>query len=212
MKNPDLKFILAALFFTLLSLVIKAQESVVADTSYIVIRNDTVFQVKLVQYNTGRITSDQTPLGRDTSSALTELRQQAYNLSQQFATAMLYTENARAFRRTVQGFSAAINSIVGRTYYQDVDQQVGLGKELIGTYTFRVNGSTAILAAVIRNAQGMLRFRVNNTNYPLDIFSELLIYIRNYEGQDIFLVRNSPTSTVWGGGLGRYFLKKTNAR
>lgn len=208
MKDQDLKFIIAALFFTLLSLFVTAQESIISDTTYIVLRGDTIFQVKQISYNTGRKFIDETPVGRDTSSALVELRQQAYNLSQQYANAMIYIENEASFRRTIAGFSSAIQAIVGRTYFQDADTDVGIGNQLLGSYNFRVNGANPLNASIIRNAQGLLRFRVNNTNYPIDIYSELLIRIRNYEGIDFFLVRTSAQATTWTGGQRRYVLRK----
>lgn len=203
--KDQLKFIF---IFVLLSLVVKAQESIVSDTTYIVLRGDTIFQVKQISYNTGRKFIDETPVGRDTSSALVELRQQAYNLSQQYATAMIFTENETSFRRTIAGFSSAIQAIVGRTYFQDQDIDVGIGNQLLGSYNFRVNGANPLSASIIRNAQGLLRFRVNNNNYPINIYSELLIRIRNYEGIDFFLVRTSAQATTWTGGQRRYILRK----
>lgn len=208
MKDQDLKCIIAAFIFVLLSLVVKAQESIVSDTTYIVLRGDTIFQVKQISYNTGRKFIDENPVGRDTTAALVELRQQAYNLSQQYANAMIYTENEASFRRTIVGFSSAIQAIVGRNYFQDADQLVGIGNQLLGNYNFRVNGANALNASIIRNAQGLLRFRVNSTNYPIDIYSELLIRIRNYEGVDFFLVRTSAEATAWTGGQRRYVLRK----
>lgn len=206
--DNDLKFVIAALMFVLLSLVVKAQEQVISDTTYVVNRGDTVFQVKQIAYNTGRKTIDETPVGRDTASVLKELRQQAYNLSQQYALAMLYIESESSFRRTIAGFSSAIQTVINRTYFEDSDRVVGIGNTLIGTYGFRINGGNQLNASIIRNTQGLLRFRVNNTNYPIDIYSELLIRIRNYEGIDFFLVRTSAEATTWSGGQRRYILRK----
>lgn len=209
-----MEYIIVTLFaYSMLSSTVCAgQESIVSDTSYIVTRNDTVFQVKLIQYNTGRITSDQVPIGRDASSALTELRQQGYNLSQQFATAMIIVESERSLRRTIAGYSAAINQVNGTTnYFKEVETAVG-DDNLLGTYNFRVDNAEPVNASIIRNAAGLLRFRQGSTNYPLDVYSELLLRIRNYNGSDFFLVRNSAQSSQWRGGLGKYMLTKTQQR
>lgn len=212
--DNDLKFVIATLIFVLLSLVVTAQESVVSDTTYIVQRGDTVFQVKQIVYNTGKKTTDESPIGRDTASVLRELRQQAYNLAQQYATALLYTENEPAFRRTIGGFSSSINAVSGRSYFEDLDKIVGLGDSLLGSYNLRINGANPVNATIIRNNQNALRLRVNNTNYPIEIYSELLFRVRNFDDGaakvDFYFVRTGIQSRRWTGGNRRYVLTKTN--
>lgn len=217
-KDHDLKFILAAFIAVILSLFIgtksHAQEQIISDTTYVLQRNDTLFQVKTVQYNTGKKTIDETPIGRDTATALIEVRQQAYNISQQFAAAVWIAENERSFRRTISGYSSSIQAIVGRTFQQDLDN-IGLGQAIMGTYNLRVNGTT-LPATIIRNQSGSLRMRVNGTNYTIELYSELLIRIRNFDDAnakvDFYLVRSSANSARWIGGNSRYVLIKTNNR
>lgn len=211
-----MEYIIVAIFaYAMLSTTVcKGQESVLSDTTYIVLRNDTVFQVKQIVYNTGKKIMSEDPIGRDTASVLRELRQQAYNLAQQYATALLYTENEPTFRRTINGFSSAINGVVGRSYFEDLDKIVGIGDSLVGTYNLRINGANPVAATIIRNNQNALRLRVNNTNYPIEIYSELLFRVRNfYDGAakvDFYLVRPSIQGRRWTGGNRRYVLTKTN--
>lgn len=215
MKYPLLKLIIAAFIAVILSLFISStatgQESILSDTSYIAIRNDTVFQVKKVTYANGRKTVDENPIGRDTSSALVELRRQAYDLSQQYSLAMLYTENEAKFRRTIMGYSDAVQQVTGRSYFREISNILPEAT-LLGEYTLKVNGTDAVNATILKNAQGNLRLRIGGTNYTLDAYSELLMRVRNYQNTDFFLVRPTADAKRWTGGGRKYILTKIAQR
>lgn len=211
-----MKFILAAFAAVILSLFIgcttaKAQTQIVSDTSYLVNRNDTLFQVKETRYVTGKRVIDEEPIGQDSISIIRDIRQQAYTLAQQFAYTLYIAENEKAFRRTIAGYSDIFETVAGRTLESEIDLTAGLGDSLLGNYILRIKG-IPVNASIIRNPSGAIRFRVNNTNYPVDLYSELLFRVRNFddgaEKVDFYFVRSSPQDKKWSGGFGRYILIK----
>jgi hypothetical protein len=208
-------FLLLALPFAL-----TGQETVTADTSYIENRTGTFWQVQRQTFDSGRIRTEETPLGSDTTAVANAIIGPAFQTFQQYAERAAFVQANFARQRQLLGaVNSSLMGLLGQNYLTTLGASIG--DDFLGNYTMRVNGGQPIQVEIIRLPAGVLRFRQGGTNFVFDILSRNWIRIRRYDGSatqtpdtnvtiDLFL---DPGSGTWidatqGLGNSRYRLRK----
>lgn len=202
MKNLFFAF----LFFFVAIATVSAQETIVSDSAYVSIKNDTFYQMRVQVYNTGRKVTEEAPLGRDTVAAVSALIGQAYALSAEFAQGLLIVENQSRFQKTINGLSSAINNITGLSYYRQIDARIG--ESLLGDYRLNVGEAAPVNVSLIRTNAGLFRLRQGTTNYVVDVYTEKLLRVRNYNSETFFLTLINENPIRYSGLSRKYVLTK----
>jgi hypothetical protein len=207
-------------FLFALPFALTGQETVTADTSYTENRNGVFWQVVKQTFATGRINTDETPLGSDTTEVANAIIGPAFQTFQQYAERAAFVQANFARQRQLLGaVNSSLMGLLGQNYTATLGASIG--DDFLGNYTMRVNGGQPIQVEIIRLPAGVLRFRQGGTNFVFDILSRNWIRIRRYDGSatqtpdanvtiDLFL---DPGSGTWidatqGLGNSRYRLRK----
>lgn len=186
------------------------QDVIISDSAFVSIKNDTFYQMRVQSYASGRKVTEENPLGRDTANVLSTLIGQAYDVSSQFANALLIVENQNRFQKTINGISASISKLSSLSYYQQIDARIG--DQLIGAYNLRFGDESPVNCSIIRTNTGLIRLRQGTTNYILDVYTDLFIRVRNYNNETFFLVRSSANDARWTGANKKIILTKNGQR
>jgi hypothetical protein len=210
-----------AFLFLLFPLCLAAQETVTADTSYIENRTGMFWQVQRQTFDTGRIRTEETPLGSDTTAVANAIIGPAFQTFQQYAERAAFVQANFARQRQLLGaVNSSLMGLLGQNYTTLLGANIG--DEFLGNYTMRINGGAPIQVEIIRLPAGVLRFRQGGTNFVFDILSRNWVRIRRYDGSatqtpdtnvaiDLFLDPGTGTWVDASQGLGnsRYRLRKT---
>lgn len=204
---------LVFLFFFLPAL-LSAQDAVLSDTSYIENRAGVFWQVTQTTYESGRIVSDQTPMGRDTATVVNAVIGSLFPALTQYADAAVQATKLQQQRKRITEAGQSLTLLIGKNYYTALGDL--LGDEFIADYTMRVNGGTAISVEVFRLAGGGLRYKQGGTNFVFDVVTRNWVRIRRYDGTatqtadqnvvvDLFFDAGAKR---WVDANRRYILKK----
>lgn len=176
-------FFILALFT---AFAITAQEKPDSTVQSVENRGGTFFKITREFYPTGRILTDESPIG-DTAAMVNAFVGGAHALATQYATAALVVTNANEVNRSLNEISNAIQSIAGRTLWDEMDRRLS-SRLLPDTatsvpYIMRPGvGATPVNVSLRRNAAGRLVLRHGSTNFIIDIRSDNYIRIRRYDG------------------------------
>lgn len=170
----------------LLPLLGHAQDGVVTDTSYIENRAGTFWQVRTQTFESGSIVTRQDVIGTDTTAVVNALVGSVLSQFRQYANNVVAMQRGYARQRqSVNGVSTSLESLMGFTYFQAA---AGLIEDqLLGTYTLRIAGGNPIEVQVVKLVSGAYRFRQGAANYPLDVFADNWLRVRNYPGAPVLL-------------------------
>ncbi len=193
---------------------VTAQDAVLSDTSYIENRTGVFWQVTATTYESGRITSDQVPLGRDTAVVVNVVIGALFPVLMQYANAAVEATKLTQQRKRITEAGQSLTLLVGKNYYTALSDM--LGDEFIADYTMRVAGGSNINVSVLRIGGGALRYRQGAQNFVLDVVTRNWIRIRRYDGT---ATQTSDTNVVvdlfydapakrWIDATGRYLLRK----
>jgi len=189
-----------------------AQETIVSDTSYIENRQGVFWQVKTQVYARGRIVSDQTPLGSDTSAVAQAILGPVFAQFSQYGqmAARVQTQYARQ-RQALGAANATLMALLGINYLTITGNEVG--EQFLGAYTMRVNGGQPIAGEVIRLGSGALRWRQGGQNFVFDVMSPYWIRLRSYDSIAILDLYRDEATDSWvdfsqGIGTIKYRLRR----
>jgi hypothetical protein len=193
-----------------------AQDAVLSDTSYIENRSGVFWQITATTYESGRITSDQVPLGRDTATVVNAVIGALFPALTQYADAAVSATKLQIQRKRIAEAGQSLTLLIGKNYYTALSDL--LGDEFIADYTMRVAGGSNINASVLRLSGGGMRYRQGSTNFTLDVVTRNWIRIRRYDGTatvtpdvnvvvDLFF--DAPAKR-WIDASGRYILRKVD--
>ncbi|MGI9161150.1 MAG: hypothetical protein ACR2K1_15490 [Saprospiraceae bacterium] len=186
-------------------------------------RAGTFFAVTKSFFPTGRVLTDEQPLGRDTNAVANAIIAPVFTAAGQYATQAAQAARIGRPRQQVNAASAALLSLTGQDYY-DITNRLLIAEFLPNgeddqpvqsvAYTMRVDG-TPVSVTLRRNAAGQLIMRQGAANFRVDIVSRNWLRIRRYQGTetpatdgwiDLFQERNGNYISA---DL-RYVLRKNN--
>lgn len=172
--------------FLLLPLLAHAQDGVLSDTSYIENRAGQFWQVRTQVYDSGAKFTREDPIGTDTSAVVNALIGSVLSQFRQYANNVVAMQRGYARQRqAANGVSTSLESLVGFTYFQAA---AGLIEDqLLGTYTLRIAGGNPIEVQVVKLVSGAYRLRQGAANYPLDVYADNWLRVRNYPGAPVLL-------------------------
>jgi hypothetical protein len=177
-------------FLFLLPVCLTAQEQPTSDTSYIENRSGVFFQIKRMTYESGRVLTDETPLGRDTAVVVNALIGSVFTQLSAFSEKAVEVARIARQRQALSGADNSLTSLLGRGYF-DVLQDLlvneflppdSTGANIPASYTMRVAGGNAINVTLLKNAAGRLVMRQGSTNFIVDVVSRNWIRLRRYDG------------------------------
>lgn len=158
---------------------------VVSDTTYIEQRGEARFYIQKITYGSGRIVTDERPATAiDTTVEVNRIVSEIFPQLEQYAAAALVVAGSREIQRKIRSASQSIQSLTGRSLSTEIDNRL-TGLSLEGDYRLR-QGAITTDATISRSAQGVLRMRESNVNYPIFIISRRWIQVK-YKGTDFDL-------------------------
>lgn len=203
--------------FLLLPALISAQDAVSSDTSYIENRSGVFWQVTQTTYESGRIVSDQTPIGSDTATVVNAVIGALFPALTQYADAAVQATKLQQQRKRITEAGQSLTLLIGKNYYTALGDL--LGDEFLSEYTMRVAGGAALNVSVLRLASGALRYRQGGTNFVFDVVTRNWVRIRRYDGSSTQTAEQSivvdlffdAAAKRWIDASGRYILRKRDA-
>ncbi len=204
--------------FLFLPAIISAQDAVSSDTSYIENRSGVFWQVTQTTYESGRIVSDQTPIGSDTATVVNAVIGTLFPALTQYADAAVQATKLNQQRKRVTEAGQILTLLIGKSYYTALGDLIG--DEFLSEYTMRVAGGAALNVSVLRLASGALRYRQGGTNFVFDVVTRNWVRIRRYDGTSTQTADQSivvdlffdAAAKRWIDASGRYILRKTDAQ
>jgi len=181
------KIILLILFLVaLVQVAMFAQEKPDSTVQSVENRNGTFFKITRDFYPTGRILTDESPIG-DTAAMVNAFVGTANEIAKQFASAALVITNAPEVNRSLAEISNAVLSISGRNLWDEMDRRLSSAflpdTATSVAYIMRPGvGATPVNVSLRRNANGRLVLRQGSTNFLIEIRSADYIRIRRYDG------------------------------
>ena len=203
--------------FLLLPALISAQDAVSSDTSYIENRSGVFWQVTQTTYESGRIVSDQTPIGSDTATVVNAVIGALFPALTQYADAAVQATKLQQQRKRIAEAGQSLTLLIGKNYYTSLGDLIG--DEFLSEYTMRVNGNAPINVEVFRLASGALRYKQGGTNFVFDVVTRNWVRIRRYDGTSTQTADQSivvdlffdAAAKRWIDASGRYILRKRDA-
>lgn len=204
--------------FLLLPALISAQDAVSSDTSYIENRSGVFWQVTQTTYESGRIVSDQTPIGSDTATVVNAVIGALFPALTQYADAAVQATKLNQQRKRIAEAGQSLTLLIGKNYYTSLGDLIG--DEFLSEYTMRVNGNAPINVEVFRLASGALRYKQGGTNFVFDVVTRNWVRIRRYDGTSTQTADQSivvdlffdAAAKRWIDASGRYILRKKDAQ
>ena len=195
-----------------------AQDAVSSDTSYIENRSGVFWQVTQTTYESGRIVSDQTPIGSDTATVVNAVIGSLFPSLTQYADAAVQATKLNQQRKRVTEAGQSLTLLIGKNYYTSLGDLIG--DEFLSEYTMRVNGNAPINVEVFRLASGALRYKQGGTNFVFDVVTRNWVRIRRYDGSSTQTADQSivvdlffdAAAKRWIDASGRYILRKKDAQ
>lgn len=197
---------------------LSAQDAVSSDTSYIENRSGVFWQVTQTTYESGRIVSDQTPIGSDTATVVNAVIGALFPALTQYADAAVQATKLQQQRKRIAEAGQSLTLLIGKNYYTALGDL--LGDEFLSEYTMRVAGGAALNVSVLRLASGALRYRQGGTNFVFDVVTRNWVRIRRYDGTSTQTADQSIVVDLffdagakrWIDASGRYILRKRDAQ
>jgi hypothetical protein len=176
------------LFLLLLPAALFAQDQ--PDTTAVTYENrgGIFYIVGKTTYQSGRIVTEETPLGADTAGVVNAIIGPVFTATTDAANKAVQVARLNRVRQQVVAANTALNELVGQDYFSVV--QSAVGQEFLPdtiqsiSATMRVDGGSLIAASIRRNAAGRLVFRQGTQNFTLDIVSRNWIRLRRYQGTE----------------------------
>jgi hypothetical protein len=176
------------LFFFLLPAALFAQDQ--PDTTAVTYENrgGIFYTVTKTTFQSGRIVTEETPLGTDTAGVVNAIIGPVFTATTDAANKAVQVARLNRVRQQVVAANTALNGLVGQDYFSVVQNAVG--QEFLPDSvqsipaTMRVDGGSPITASIRRNAAGRLVFRQGTQNFTLDIVSRNWIRLRRYQGTE----------------------------
>jgi len=178
--------------FILFPALICAQETPDSTAASYENRAGTFFAVTRSFFSTGRVLTDEQPLGRDTNGVVNAIIGPVFNNAGQFAQQAANAARIGRIRQQINAASASLQTLTGSDYY-DITNRLLIAEFLPPgedeqpvqsvAYTMRVDG-TPIAVTLRRSATNQLVMRQGATNFRVDIVSRNWIRIRRYQGTE----------------------------
>jgi hypothetical protein len=149
-------------------------------------RNGTFFKITRDFYPTGRILTDESPIG-DTAAMVNAFVGTANAIATQLAIAAVAISNAPEANRSLNEISNAVQSIAGFSLWDEMDRRLSSvflpDTATSVAYIMRPGvGATPVNVTLRRNANGRLVLRQGSTNFLIEIRAAEYIRIRRYDG------------------------------
>ena len=176
------------LFLLLLPAALFAQDQ--PDTTAVTYENrgGIFYTVAKPTFQSGRIVTEETPLGTDTAGVVNAIIGPVFTATTDAANKAVQVARLNRVRQQVVAANTALNGLVGQDYFSVVQNAVG--QEFLPDSlqsipaTMCVDGGSPIAASIRRNAAGRLVFRQGTQNFTLDIVSRNWIRLRRYQGTE----------------------------
>lgn len=197
-------------------------QTLTVDTSYIIRKDTTFFQVKILEYDNGKRLTEETPIGSDTTAVANAIIGDAYPQFQAYAAgANRVLTSYLPMRQLLNGANTSLLETTGLNYLNTMAATIG--DEFVGVYQMRVNG-VWVDAEIVRLSSGALRYRQGGTSFVIAILSRNWFRLIRYDGTstptadpgtfvDFFADdRGIFVSNTDGRGIIRFTFRKNNVR
>ena len=180
-----MKTVFLFLFLLFAATYLQAQETADSTTTTIENRAGVFYSVGRAYYPTGRIVTDETPLGSDTLQVANAVIGGTFSVLTEFAGHAVEVARINSKKRLITDANTAL-SVLNLDYYTVMDGL--LRTEFIPDsastvpYTIKVANAAPISVSFRRNAGGQLVFRQGSQNFAVDIITRNWIRIRRYDG------------------------------
>jgi hypothetical protein len=176
--------------FLLFPLCLAAQEQPDSTAQSIENRAGVFFSVNRAFFPSGRILTDETPLGRDTATVANAIIGPVFSTLTAFSEKVVEVARIQRMRQLINSTDNSLTSLLGKGYFDIVQDAViadFLPQDSTGAtppvaYTMRVNGGNAINVTLQKNAGGRLVMRQGSTNFLVDVVTRNWIRLRRYDG------------------------------
>jgi hypothetical protein len=176
--------------FLLFPLCLAAQEQPDSTTQAIENRGGVFFSVNRAFFPSGRILTDETPLGSDTTTVANAIIGPVFSTLSAFSEKVVEVVRIQRMRQLLQSTDNSLTSLLGRGYYDILQEllindflpQDSTGATPPVAYTMRVNGAQPVNVALMKNAGGRLVMRQGSTNFLVDVVTRNWIRLRRYDG------------------------------
>lgn len=214
-----MKTIFSLFFFCFAATYLQGQETADSTTTSVENRQGVFFSVVRNYYPSGRILTDEQPLGSDTLQVANAIIGGTFSVLTDFANKAVEVARIQAKRRLITETSNAL-SVLGRDYFSIMDGllRTEFLPDSVTTvaYQMRVNGADPVNCSFRRNAGGNLVFRQGSQNFSMDIITRNWIRIRRYDGSATQTADNAvrvdlfrETPRRWISGDLKFILVKT---
>lgn len=158
-------------------------------------RGGIFYTVTKTTFQSGRIVTEETPIGTDTASVVNAIIGPVFLEGAKLAEQAAKVARIAKFRAQLAAANTALTALIGSDYYDvtnnllaaeflgAADEETGQQAESVQCI-MRVDGGAPITASIRRNAAGRLVYRQGTQNFTLDIISRNWIRIRRYDGSD----------------------------
>lgn len=180
-----MKHLIFLLIFAMATMVATAQETADSTTTTVENRQGVFFSVVRNYYPSGRILTDEQPLGSDTLQVANAIIGGTFSVLTDFANKAVEVARIASKRRLITETSNAL-SVLGRDYFSIMEGllRTEFLPDSITTvpYQMKVKGSDPVNVSFRRNADGNLVFRQGSQNFSMDIITRNWIRLRRYDG------------------------------
>lgn len=164
---------------------LQAQETADSTTTTIENRAGVFYSIGRAYYPSGRVVTDETPLGSDTTAVANAVIGGTFSVLTEFANKAVEVARINSKKRLITDANNAL-AVLNLDYYTVMDGL--LRTEFIPDsvttvpYTIKVAGAEPVNVSFRRNAGGNLVFRQGSQNFAVDIITRNWIRLRRYDG------------------------------
>jgi len=162
-----------------------AQEIPDSTTTTVENRGGVFYSVGRAYYPSGRVVTDETPLGSDTTAVANAVIGGTFSVLTEFAGHAVEVARINSKKRLIADANTAL-SVLNLDYYTVMDGL--LRTEFIPDstttvpYSIKVDNAAPVNVSFRRTAGGQLVFRQGSQNFAVDIITRNWIRIRRYDG------------------------------
>ena len=184
------------ILFLFIAFAASAQVSELSNVTSIQNRNGKFYELQTIVYADSSIVNRETPLG-DTAALVNRIISAALNTTRPYAQVVVQASRKGIVINQLQALEDAMQAAVGKSVRDTIKNlmlytdSTGAVKHLFEGTDYKFDSGTITDAAIVRQANGNLRFRPNvlvpNTTYGIAVFGDTWLRVNAYPAAGQFL-------------------------